>query len=87
MEKVSPILTLYIGGKCPLCQEAAMVLTMISRELGWTMNTVDIYDDPQLLERYQLMIPVAAVNGEPLQYGQIYYGEFMETLAAKDYLK
>ena len=48
-------LILYGTIGCHLCEEAQRV---IYRALGVSLDMVDITDDPELLERYSLRIPV-----------------------------
>lgn len=59
---MSPILTthLYLYGTaaCHLCEEAATLCGNICREAGFTWSEIDIAEDPDLLQRYGLKIPV-----------------------------
>ncbi len=58
---------MYTGKNCGLCQKAKQILM----ELHISFQEIDVYEDDALLEKYQLMIPVIAMNGEELQYGLI----------------
>lgn len=54
---MSVSLTLFGTTACHLCEECLM-LTRPLQGNGVRVQQVDIVDDPQLLERYQLRIPV-----------------------------
>ena len=54
---MSVSLTLFGTTACHLCEECLM-LTRPLEGNGVRVQQVDIVDDPQLLERYQLRIPV-----------------------------
>lgn len=50
-------ITLYGTTACHLCEAAAALLQPFAGN-GVRVNEVDITDDPALMERYQLRIPV-----------------------------
>ncbi|MDL4839300.1 glutaredoxin family protein [Aquibacillus rhizosphaerae] len=62
---------LYTKKNCPLCEEAKQLLLMLQKDSVFVLNEVDIYEDDNLLEKYQLMIPVVEVDGIEVDYGQI----------------
>lgn len=64
-------LRLYTREKCPLCDKAKLVLEELQAEEGWEFETIDIYTDDELLERYGLMIPVIEWGEEIIQYGLV----------------
>lgn len=49
-------LLLYYTEHCHLCDEAEVLLRAAGLEDGYTK--VEIADDPELLERYEILIPV-----------------------------
>lgn len=66
---------MYSKEQCPLCDKGEQVLKELKDELPFELSIVDIYKDDELLLKYQIMIPVAAVETEEgieeLDYGQL----------------
>ncbi|HET7578698.1 MAG TPA: glutaredoxin family protein [Bacillales bacterium] len=60
----------YTKKNCPLCEDALELLNELAREMEIEVKPFDIYEDDQLLEAYQLKIPVIAVDGHELGYGK-----------------
>src|SRR5690242_17456390 len=61
-----PTITLYSKPNCPLCDYARYHLQQLLAEpvgAGWTVNEVNILDDPALYREYRYAIPVVAVEG------------------------
>ncbi|MFD2509928.1 glutaredoxin family protein [Halalkalibacter alkalisediminis] len=56
---------------CPLCDKAIDQITPLAEEFQFKINVVDIYQDDELLEKYQIMIPVVIMNGEEVDFGII----------------
>ncbi len=63
--------TMYTKENCPLCDEAELLLKDLQQELSFSYSKVDIYQNEELLEQYQLMIPVISINGETADFGQV----------------
>ena len=61
--------TLYSKENCSLCDKGKKILEELQAELKFSIEEVDIYKDDMLLEKYQIMIPVAEVDGDMLGYG------------------
>jgi glutaredoxin len=57
------LLTLYSKPGCHLCEEAEADLQRLARRYPHQLQTVDITQDPLLLERYGERIPVVLVQG------------------------
>ncbi|MCM3760615.1 glutaredoxin family protein [Alkalihalobacillus oceani] len=57
--------------ECPLCDKAVAVLEELKRDIPFTLTIIDIYQDDQLLEEYQIMIPVVRIGTEEVDFGQI----------------
>jgi glutaredoxin len=55
--------TLYTKPDCCLCDEALEVIERVRREHRFTLEKVDITNDPSLLDRHAERIPVVVVNG------------------------
>jgi Glutaredoxin-like domain (DUF836) len=57
------LLTLYRKPDCHLCEDAETELRRLARRYPHQLETVDITQDAQLLERYGERIPVLVVHG------------------------
>nr|WP_090236894.1 glutaredoxin family protein [Fictibacillus solisalsi] len=64
-------ISFYTKKHCPLCDKAHMILKELQEEMPLEIRKIDIYQSDELIEKYGLMIPVIAAEGEELQYGQI----------------
>ena len=53
-QKASPAWALYTTSSCHLCEQAEQLLAQV----GLAFDAVEIADDPALLERYGVRIPV-----------------------------
>ncbi|SDK05630.1 glutaredoxin family protein [Sediminibacillus albus] len=74
MQKV----VLYSKPNCPLCDEAKDLLIAFQDQYGYDLKEVDIYSDDELLEKYQLTIPVVEIDGQEVDYGQIEWAKLSE---------
>jgi len=61
----------YTRADCPLCDKAAAFLEAERQRLGFTLQWVDIADDPELTTRHGEWIPVVEVDGKVRFRGQI----------------
>jgi glutaredoxin len=61
----------YTKENCPLCDKAKYIIEELAKEFPFKIEEKDIYKDDQLLELYQVMIPVLTLNGEQIAYGII----------------
>lgn len=59
----------YTKENCPLCDKGMLVLMKINKDMPFTIESIDIYKDEVLLEKYQIMIPVVEVDGVEVDYG------------------
>jgi hypothetical protein len=59
----------YSKENCSLCTKGLAVLKEIQMEIPFEYEIVDIYKVDQLLELYQLMIPVVKIGEEVVSYG------------------
>ena len=57
-------LTVYSKPGCHLCEEAVRVLTRLQAETPFTLEEINIEDDPALFAEYSEQIPVVLLNGE-----------------------
>ena len=56
-------LALYSRPGCHLCEEMKDVILPVARELGCTLEEIDISDRAELEARFGMEIPVLCVNG------------------------
>ncbi|MCA0986794.1 glutaredoxin family protein [Guptibacillus algicola] len=68
---MSKTVMLYTKETCALCDEAYAILEDLQTEVDFTIETVDIYQDEALLEKFMVMIPVVEVDGEIIDYGRV----------------
>ena len=59
-------LTLYSRAWCHLCDEMLEALAPLAEAFGATVEVVDVDSDPELVARYDELVPVLVCNGEPL---------------------
>lgn len=62
---------LYMKEHCRLCDDAEKALHILSKKWEFHIEKINIYDDDDLLELYQLRIPVIKVNDEIVAEGII----------------
>ena len=59
-------LTVYSKPGCHLCEEAIRVLTQLQAQTPFTLEEINIQDDPALFTEYGEQIPVVLLNGSVL---------------------
>nr|WP_026021764.1 glutaredoxin family protein [Bacillus timonensis] len=64
--------TMYSKDNCSLCVKAKKALEELSEEYPLDLHEIDIYKDDELLEKYQIMIPVIEIDGIEVEYGIIH---------------
>ena len=57
-------ITLLVRSGCHLCLAATKTLDEVTGRLGYTWHSVDIDQDPELLERHSEEVPVLLVDGK-----------------------
>ncbi|MFD1739396.1 glutaredoxin family protein [Bacillus salitolerans] len=77
------VVTFFTKENCPLCDKAKVIVEELSKELNFQIQEFDIYKDDELLEKYQVMIPVIAINAQELGYGIIDKFDLKEKLLQK----
>ncbi|TYS15260.1 glutaredoxin family protein [Rossellomorea vietnamensis] len=82
-EETLPIITFYTRSRCPLCEDAKLMLNLIKDDIPFVLKEYDIDESDELTERFGLMIPVVEINGEIIQYGQIDYFTISKRLHEK----
>lgn len=68
---MAAIITFYTRDRCHLCDKAKAVLLELQAEQDFTIDEIDIDRSDDLTEKYGLMIPVVAIDGEEVQFGHI----------------
>ncbi|PFE02416.1 NrdH-redoxin [Bacillus cereus] len=63
---------LYTKTDCGLCVKAKQVLKEVQKVYSFKIEEIDIYEDDELLEKYQIMIPVVEIDGKQAEYGVIH---------------
>lgn len=71
-----PVLTLYTGTGCHLCDQARALLLPLLAAAGWQLREISITGNAELERRYGVRIPVVATadgrdKGWPFTAGQI----------------
>jgi len=56
--------TVYSKPGCHLCEEAVRLLQRVQKQHPFTLEEVNIQDDPALLAEYGEQIPVVTLNGK-----------------------
>lgn len=59
----------YSKENCSLCDKGLVIVKEISKDIPLQIEVIDIYKDDELLEKYQIMIPVVEINGVEVDYG------------------
>lgn len=57
-------ITVYTRAQCGCCHKAIDLLKSYQRDLGFTIETIDVDADPELRERFNTEVPVVAVDGK-----------------------
>lgn len=70
----------YSRPGCHLCEEAKASIEAVHRQVEFTIEEVNIENDPELLARYQYDIPVIAINGVDTFMHRVNPEEFRERL-------
>ncbi|MGM0845741.1 MAG: glutaredoxin family protein [Bacillota bacterium] len=82
-EKKLPKVSFYTRDRCPLCDEAKLMLELVKEDISFELKEYDIDKSDELTERFGLMIPVVEADGEIIQYGQIDYFTISKRLHEK----
>lgn len=61
----------YTKEQCLLCDEAYSLLELLAYEYPIEIESIDIYTDDQLLEKYHVDIPVVKINERELVGAQL----------------
>lgn len=61
----------YSKPGCHLCEDAEATVAALCQELGVQWRSVNILDDPALLETYREQIPVTFVDGKQHDFWRV----------------
>lgn len=61
----------YSKENCPLCDKGLAIIHELQEEFNFEYEVVDIYQDDELLEKFQIMIPVVEIEEEVVSYGNL----------------
>ena len=78
-----PLVTLYTRAGCCLCEEAKQVLEAARRRAAFRLELVDIDGDPELRQRYNIEVPVIAIDGRKAFKYRVSLDEFLKRLRAR----
>ncbi|PMC34476.1 glutaredoxin [Bacillus sp. UMB0899] len=59
----------YSKENCSLCDKGLAIIHELQEEFDFEYEIVDIYQDDELLEKFQIMIPVVEIEKEVATYG------------------
>lgn len=82
---MSQEILLYTTAGCHLCEQAEVILHSIAELNGVPWRPVDIADDPALVERYGVRIPVIQVAGAAADLGWPFTPEQLVTYLEANY--
>ncbi|TDM12584.1 glutaredoxin family protein [Macrococcus lamae] len=77
-------LVMYTQPNCGLCDEAKIQLEFAREEIPFSYQEVDITKDDQLLELWQIRVPVLTYNDAIIQEGIIDFVTVIEELSKFD---
>lgn len=84
MEKIneqSIELTLFTQPNCKLCDDAKYQLDFAKEEIPFSVKEIDITHDDELMERWQLRVPVLIYQDAVIQEGSIDFVTVIEELS------
>lgn len=60
----SPEVLLYTRDGCHLCEDALAILLAVQQQFPFSLRILDIDQDPELVARHGLEIPVVCIDGQ-----------------------
>nr|WP_088104665.1 glutaredoxin family protein [Halalkalibacter urbisdiaboli] len=64
-------MTIYSKENCPLCDKGVRIVEELKKDFLFEYDVIDIYKDDDLLEKYQVMIPVVVIGDVEIDFGQL----------------
>ena len=75
-----PTLLFYTTAGCHLCEQAVTLIYPICQRLDWQIETIDIADSTDLIQRYGTRIPVVSRHDTGLELGWPFTSEEVSRL-------
>jgi thiol-disulfide isomerase/thioredoxin len=77
------LIQFYTRTNCSLCEEARLMLQLVSEDVKLEIEEINIEDDDRIHEKYMIRIPVIERDGMVIQEGRIDYPSMLEALTTK----
>lgn len=74
------LIQFYTRINCSLCEEARLMLQLVSDDVKLQIEEINIEDDDRIHEKYMIRIPVIEKDGLVIQEGRIDYPTLLEAL-------
>lgn len=71
---------IYSKPGCCLCDKAKSILLKVQAKIPFTLQEIDISKNQALMEKYQYVIPVVAINGHDVLVSKISEFRFRKAL-------
>ena len=71
---------IYSKPGCCLCDKAKIILLKVQVEIPFALQEIDISQNQVLMEKYQYVIPVVAINGQDVFISKISEFRFRKKL-------
>ena len=75
-----PEVVIYSKHGCCLCDKAKEILKKVQAEIPFSLREVDISTSRELMEKYQYLIPVVAIDGGEVLISKITEFRFRQAL-------
>ena len=82
-----PELQVYSREGCHLCEDMLDALQQFKNELAYTIKVYDIDDDPVLLERFNVLVPVVFLRNHEIMRYQFELATLKEALVDRHFLE
>lgn len=70
----------YTQPNCPLCDEAEEKLEYVCETFNVSYEKINIHSDDDLLETYQLRVPVITANNQTLAEGSVFITDLEKSI-------
>ena len=78
--KNEPVVQIYSGANCHLCQEAQSVVREVLKDISFKLEVIYIDGDQELERLYGEEVPVTLINGAKHDYFRVDKKRFSEAL-------
>lgn len=80
--RTAPAIVVYTRKECHLCEDVSAVLARLSEQFEFTVEYVDVDQDPELARQFGDRVPVVAVDGRIRAWGKVPEFELTRMLRA-----